>query len=74
MNDRKNVPDSTLENYPDVLTVQQVRSILRIGRVGVYKLLENGKIHSFKIGKIYKIPKISLMEYLRKSDQGGTEE
>lgn len=54
------------EDYPDVLTVQQVRQALGIGRVGVYKLLGSG-ISCFKIGNAYKIPKTALIDYINQS-------
>ena len=42
--------ESLFSEYPDVLTVHQVRSALGIGRAGVYKLLESRQIkaHSGK--------------------------
>ena len=51
-------------NYPDVLTVKDLCQALQIGRVGAYKLLSSGAIHSFKIGNVYKIPKDSLIAYV----------
>ncbi len=55
------------ETLPDILSVAQVRQALSIGRVGVYKLLTSGKIHSFKVGNVYKIPKSSLIEFVDRS-------
>lgn len=55
------------EYYPDVMTVQQVRQALKIGRPAVYKLLESNQIRCFKIGNAYKIPKSSLIEYISRS-------
>ena len=51
-------------NYPDVLGIKDLRQALGIGRAGAYKLLETGKIQSFKIGNTYKIPKSALIEYV----------
>jgi len=48
---------------PDILTVRQVQDILGIGRVGVYKLIESGALHAFRIGHAYKIPRSSLDTY-----------
>ncbi len=57
------------KNYPDVLTVKDLCQALHIGRAGAYKLLESGALHSFKIGRVYKIPKDSLIAYTnRKGD------
>lgn len=52
-----------------MLTVKDLCQALHNGRVGVYKLLESGALYSFKIGRIYKIPKDSLITYTnRKGD------
>ena len=60
------------ETLPDILSVAQVRQTLSIGRVGVYELLNTGKIYSFKVGNVYKIPKSSLIEFVdRGSEKGG---
>lgn len=60
------------ETYPDVMTVQQVRQALGIGRTAVYRLLESREIACFMIGNAYKIPKISLIEFVQKNSKGGT--
>lgn len=52
-----------LMTQPDILTVRQVQDILGIGRVGVYKLIESGALHAFRIGHAYKIPRSSLATY-----------
>lgn len=60
-----------LENYPAVLSPQDLRQILRIGRAATYRLLADGTIPSFKIGRIYKIPKSALAAYLNQGTKGG---
>lgn len=72
MKEIKNAEDLLFEDYPDVLTVHQVRQILGIGRPAVYKLLgkENG-IRCFMVGNAYKIPKACLIEYIQRSCKGG---
>lgn len=40
-----------LESYSDVLTVQDVMTILHIGRSKAYELLRTNEIPSMKIGK-----------------------
>jgi excisionase family DNA binding protein len=54
-----------LNEYPDILTVEQLQQILKIGRNTAYKLLKTKKIRSIRIGKIHKIPKINIIEYLQ---------
>ena len=57
----------SFETLPDVLNVHQVRAVLGIGKVGVYKLIDAHKINCFKIGNAYKIPKTALIEYINQS-------
>ena len=59
------------DTYPDVMSVQQVRSALKIGRTAVYRLLDSNEIRCFKIGNAYKIPKTSLIEFVQRNAEGG---
>ena len=52
------------ENLPDILTFEEARSALRIGKNTLLELLWNREIDAFKIGKCWKIPRISLTEYV----------
>lgn len=56
--------NSMFQNEPDVLTVQDVTRLLKIGKNSVYALLKEGKIASIKQGKKIIVPKVCLMEYL----------
>lgn len=53
-----------LEEYPDVLTVPELREILYIGRNKAYQLLEDGSIKATKIGRSWRITKDSLIRYI----------
>jgi excisionase family DNA binding protein len=52
------------ENYDDVVTIEELMEILDIGKNNAYKLLRSGEIKSFKIGKVYKIPKVCIQKYI----------
>lgn len=52
------------ENYKDILTFNEVCSVLRMGKNSVYKLLQNGSIKSIKVGKKYFIPKSFLIDFI----------
>lgn len=52
------------DNYDDILTVEQLMEILFIGKNTAYKLLKKGKIKAFKIGRVWKIPRKALEEYI----------
>lgn len=71
MKNCQTTPSALFSNYPDVLSVQQVRELLGIGRAGVYKLLESRQIPCFKIGNTYKIPKSALITFVQNTTKGG---
>lgn len=52
------------DELDDILTIDQLMEMLYIGRNTAYKLLKNSDIKCFKIGKVYKIPKQSVIDYI----------
>jgi excisionase family DNA binding protein len=52
-------------DFDDVITVEDLCKMLKIGKNKAYKLLSTGLIRSIKIGKTYKIPKIYVLEFLK---------
>ena len=50
-------------NYPDVVSPMELQQMLGISRNKAYALLQNGEIKSRKVGTLYKIPKINIIEY-----------
>lgn len=52
--------EEMFNSYPDVLEVEEVQKMLRIGRNAIYKLL----IKSLRVGKKYIIPKTSVINFL----------
>lgn len=54
-----------IEEYDDVLTVEEVREILKIGRNSVYKMLKNNTIKNIRIGSNIRIPKQFLIDFLQ---------
>jgi len=53
-----------LENYPDVLVPEEAMQVLSVGRNTIYKLLKDNIIKSLRIGKLYRIPKKCLQDYI----------
>lgn len=53
-----------LNDYSDILTVAEIAETLYIGKNRVYELLENGSIKGFRIGRVWKVPKEALREYI----------
>ena len=52
------------EQYPDILTVEEVCEALRMGYNAVYDLLNEGKLKAYKYGRVWRIPKESLKEFI----------
>jgi len=53
-----------LKDYPDVLDIDEMCSLIGIGLTTGYKLIRSDKIPSKKIGRAYKILKINVVQYL----------
>ncbi|MCD8154494.1 MAG: helix-turn-helix domain-containing protein [Clostridiales bacterium] len=53
-----------LDEYLDVLTVKDVAEVLRLSRRSVMHLLHDGDLRYRKIGRIYRISKKALLDYL----------
>ena len=53
-----------ISNYPDVLSVDELQQILRIGRSAAYTLLRENTIKTLKVGNRYIIPKQSVIDFL----------
>ena len=53
-----------LEDYPDVLTILEVKEILGVGKNMVYKLLTDKKIKARKLGHNWIIAKSNLIEFI----------
>lgn len=53
-----------LSQYSDVLTINELCEYMNISRNTAYKFLKENNIKYAKVGRVYKISKISLSEYL----------
>ena len=52
------------EQYDDILTVEDIAEILKIGMTQAYKIVRSGNLKGYKEGKDWKIPKHALKEYV----------
>ena len=48
----------------DILTVEELMELLNIGKNTAYTLLDSGEIKAFRIGRMWKIPRKSVYEYI----------
>lgn len=52
-------------NYPDVVKVDDLMTMLHIGRNKAYELLNSNTIQSIRIGKKHLIPKYRIIEFIK---------
>ena len=52
------------DEYPDILTTDDVSEILRAGYNSVYELLNSGKLKGYRNGRVWRIPKESIKKYI----------
>ena len=52
------------EQYDDILTVEKVAEILKIGKTQAYKIVRSGSLKGYQEGKDWKIPKQALKQYV----------
>lgn len=57
-----------LENYPPVLSVDEVADILAVTGKTIRHLIKAGDIGSIKVGRLIRIPKDRLVEYLGRQE------
>lgn len=59
-------------NYPPVLNVAQTAEILGVGKQLVRNAIANKQLPAIKVGRVYRIPKTKLLNYLDNTlDEGG---
>lgn len=56
--------DEYLATYPAVLSVDQVATILAVNSKTVRKLVSSKKLMGIKVGRLIRIPKDKLIDYL----------
>ena len=55
------------QDAEDLLTVEEACDLLRIGRGAMYPLLASGQLKAFRNGRVWRIPKDSLVQYVRQN-------
>ena len=53
--------------YPDLLSITDLRGALGVGRTKAYELVSSGEIRSIRVGNAIRIPKTSLLDYVKMS-------
>ena len=53
-------------DHNEIMQIEEVMEYLNIGKNTMYGLLKSGELNAFKIGKVWKIPKASVDDYVRR--------
>lgn len=62
--------EEQLEIEPEYLTPKEVMNLLYIGKNTFYKLVHSGQLPAFRIGKLWRVRRQELAEYLTKKRSG----
>ena len=60
--------DTKIIEFPELLTVKEVQTKMRISKAGVYNLINAGEIPLVKIGNRKLIPKKELLIWLKNQE------
>lgn len=63
-------PDLWREPAPTLLTVNEVAARLRVSKMTIYRVIEQGDLAAIRIGRSLRVPEKALNKYLR---DAGTE-
>lgn len=56
--------ESMDKTYSRIMTIEELCEFLVIGRNAAYRLLSSGIIKGFRVGRIWKIPRENVNEYI----------
>lgn len=52
------------EKITELLSIEDLMELLNVGKNTAYSLLETSKIKAFKIGRIWKVPRKAVEDYI----------
>lgn len=55
--------------HEEILTVEELMDILYIGKNTAYQLLNSKQVAGFKIGRVWKIPRQAVTQYIIKQSR-----
>ena len=55
------------DDYDDLLTVTEAAALLKMSRGNLYPLLATGKLRAYRNGRTWRIPKESIIRFIRES-------
>ena len=58
-----------LAPYPDMLTVDEVATVLRIHRRSIQRWAREGRFDTLRVGRSYRIPRTEILRWMLESVQ-----
>ena len=55
------------KGYQDLVSLEELCEMLSIGKNTAYRILNTGQLNAFKMGRIWKIPRQAVSEYVLKN-------
>ena len=59
--------ENTFTEYPEIVCPETAAKMLGIGMNSIYNMLKTGELKSIRIGRLHKIPKLYLINYISKT-------
>jgi len=59
-----------VDSNSEVMTISQVAEYLKISEITTYKLVQEGKIPAFKVGRHWRVMKEDLRDFIEKQKRG----
>lgn len=54
-----------LEAFDDLLTAEEACEALKVGKNALYELLATGRLKGYRNGRVWRIPKQAVEEFIR---------
>ena len=61
--------NNIFNNIPNILTVKELCSLLKVGRNTAYDLIHSGAIRHIRIKNQIRIPKVYVIEYIQQAQK-----
>lgn len=55
------------DQYDDILSTDEACEVLKVGKNSLYRMLCNGEIKAMRCGRVWKIPRAAITEYVLRS-------
>lgn len=63
------IMENLLKDYPPVLSVSDIAKILNVSTKTVRLLVKSGDLHCIRVGRLIRIPKDKLIDYINQDDR-----